>query len=49
MAVLILAGADPDYYHPDYYYLGYFLPFNSDKYDLEEAIAIGFDGKFFKY
>ena len=40
MAVLILAGADPDYY-------GY--PFNSDEYDLEEAIAIGFDGNFFKY
>ena len=44
MAVLILAEADPDYYdfNPD-------DPFNPDEYDLKKAIAIGFDGKFFKY
>ena len=41
MAVLILAEEDPGYY------LSY--PFNPDEYDLKKAIAIGFDGKFFKY
>ena len=40
MAVLILAEEDPAYYA---------YPFNPDEYDLKKAIAIGFDGNFFKY
>ena len=41
MAVLILAEEDPSIFS---------LPFhNSKEYDLKNAIAIGFDGKFFKY
>ena len=40
MAVLILAEEDLDYYGH------YIIP---DEYDFKNAIAIGFDGKFFKY